>query len=251
VDGIPEILIDDRLVLAGVELALVQDLAPIDAVVHHLVERLLGKGRPDLVVCPSAVSSRTMSVVERQRVKSLKMRLDQSGLDFIDHQQSVLHVVPQGQRPAHPHPLGLAGGDLVADALAGDLAFKLREGQQHVEHQPAHRGGGVELLGDGDERHLVALEDFDQPGEVGQAPGQAVDLVDHDDVDLAGLDVGQQALQSGPLEVAAGEAGIDVVVGDGDPPFRALAGHVGQAGSFWASMELKDWSSRSSVETRQ
>ena len=28
---------------------------------------------------------------------------------------------------AHPHAFGLAGGDLVADALAGDFAFELRE----------------------------------------------------------------------------------------------------------------------------
>jgi predicted esterase YcpF (UPF0227 family) len=47
-DGIPEILIDDRLVLAGVILPLVQDLAQIDAVVHHLVERLLGQRPPRL-----------------------------------------------------------------------------------------------------------------------------------------------------------------------------------------------------------
>ncbi len=54
--------------------------------------------------------------------------------------------VTQGRDAAHPHPLALGGGDLVADALAGDLALKLGEGQQHVQHQSAHRGGGVELL---------------------------------------------------------------------------------------------------------
>ena len=44
----------------------------------------------------------------------------QLGFNFVDHQQAIGHVVAQRQRPAHPHPLGLAGGDLVADALAGD-----------------------------------------------------------------------------------------------------------------------------------
>ena len=39
-------------------------------------------------------------------------------------------------------------GDLVADALAGDLAFELGEGQQDVQRQSTHRGGGVERLGE-------------------------------------------------------------------------------------------------------
>ncbi len=75
------------------------------------------------------------------------------------------------------------GGDLVADALAGDLALELGEGQQDVEGQPAHRGGGIELLGDGDERDALRVEQLDDLGEVGQRAGQPVDLVDHDDVD--------------------------------------------------------------------
>ena len=52
------------------------------------------------------------------------------------------------------------------------------------------RGGGVELLGDRDEGDAAGVEHLDDLGEVGQRPGQAVDLVDHDDVDLAGADVG-------------------------------------------------------------
>ena len=39
-----------------------------------------------------------------------------------------------------------------------------------------------------------------------------VDLVDHDDVDQPGLDVGQQALQRRPLQGAAGEAAVVVAV---------------------------------------
>ena len=70
------------------------------------------------------------------------------------------------------------------------------------------RGGGVEGLGDGDERHLMGVEELDQLGEVGQRAGQAIDLVDHDDVDLAGADVGEQPLQGGPVHRAAGKAAI-------------------------------------------
>ncbi len=36
-------------------------------------------------------------------------------------------VVSEGWIAAHPHAFFLGGGDLVADALAGDLALELRE----------------------------------------------------------------------------------------------------------------------------
>jgi len=43
----------------------------------------------------------------------------------------------------------------------------------------------------------VAFEHFDHLGEIGQAARQAVDLVDHHDVDLAALDIRHQAFQPG------------------------------------------------------
>jgi hypothetical protein len=118
----------------------------------------------------------------------------------------------------------------VPHALRAQLALELGEGQHHVQRQPAHRGGGVEVLGDRDESHAVLFKDLDQLGEVHQGAGQAVDLVDHDAVDLAGLDVGQQALQGGPLQGTAGEAAVVVTVGHQDRALAALAGHVGLAG---------------------
>ena len=60
-------------------------------------------------------------------------------------------IVAERRIAAHPDALLLGGGELVPDALAGDLALELGEGQQHIERQPTHRGGGVERLGDGDE----------------------------------------------------------------------------------------------------
>ena len=59
---------------------------------------------------------------------------------------------------------------------------------------------------------------------------QPVDLVDDDDVDPAGLDVGQQPLQRRPLQGAAGEAAVVVAVGHQHPALGALAGDVGLAG---------------------
>ena len=47
------------------------------------------------------------------------------------------------------------------------------------------RADRVELLGDRDKRHIMFVEQLDELCEVRQGPGQTVDLVDNDDVDLA------------------------------------------------------------------
>jgi hypothetical protein len=51
------------------------------------------------------------------------------------HQRAAMGFVAQGRDPAHPHALGLGGGNLVADPLGGDLALELGEGEQHVERE--------------------------------------------------------------------------------------------------------------------
>ena len=144
------------------------------------------------------------------------------------HQPAVLDLVAQRRPAAHPHALLARGRELVPDALADHLALELGEDEQDVERQPAHRGRGVELLGDADEGHVVPLEHVDQLGEVGQRAAQAVDLVDHDHVDHPGLDVAQQPLQGGPLQRAARDAAVVVVVGQRDPALGLLAGDVGE-----------------------
>ena len=146
------------------------------------------------------------------------------------HQPAVLDLVAERRPAAHPHALLARGRELVADALADDLALELGEAEQDVERQPAHRGRGVELLGDADEGHVVALEHVDQLGEVRQRAAEAVDLVDHDDVDQPGLDVAQQPLQRRPLQRAARDPAVVVVVGQRDPALALLAGDVGEPG---------------------
>ena len=47
--------------------------------------------------------------------------------------------------------------------------------QQHIQRQSAHGRGGVELLGDRYERHVVLVEQLDELGEVRQRAGQAVE----------------------------------------------------------------------------
>ena len=76
----------------------------------------------------------------------------------------------------------------------------------------------------------MLVEQFDQLGKIGQRPGQPVDLVDDDDVDLAGLDLGQQLLQGRAVERGAREGAIVIAAGDQPPALMGLALDIGLAG---------------------
>ena len=102
--------------------------------------------------------------------------------------------------------------------------------EQDVQRQPAHRCCGVEGLRDRDEGHVIAVEHLDQFGKIGERSAEPVDLVDHDHVDQPVLDVFQQPLQAGPLQCAAGDAAIVILVTDQHPAFGPLGGDVGLAG---------------------
>jgi hypothetical protein len=82
--------------------------------------------------------------------------------------------------------------------------FELGKGQQHVQGQAAHGCRRIELLGHGDERDAMGVEQLDQLNEIRQRAGQPVDFVDNDDIDLAVPDVGQKPLQGRALGRAAG-----------------------------------------------
>ena len=102
---------------------------------------------------------------------------------LLDQQLAVLQPVAERDIAAHPHALLARGGELVADALADHLALELGEGEQDVQRQPAHGGGGVEGLGHRDEGDVVGVEHLDQLGEIHERARQPVDLVDDHDID--------------------------------------------------------------------
>jgi hypothetical protein len=54
-------------------------------------------------------------------------------LSRVDDERPLVGVIAQRYIPAHPDALFLRCGDLIADALAGDLALELGKGQQHIE----------------------------------------------------------------------------------------------------------------------
>src|ERR1700732_3227896 len=64
------------------------------------------------------------------------------------------------------------------------------------------------------ERGILCVEDLDQPRKIGERLCQPVDLVDDEDVDPAGPDIGEQALQRRPLHIAAREPAIGICPAD-------------------------------------
>jgi hypothetical protein len=118
------------------------------------------------------------------------------GLFGIDDQLAVREVVSERNTAPHPHPLLLRGGKLVANPLARYLPLKLGEGEQHVQREPAHGRGGIELLGDRNEAHSATIEGLDDPAKIIQSASQTVYFVNNNGLDLAGRDVLQETLES-------------------------------------------------------
>ena len=134
---LPKLRIEDGLVLAGVGFALVSDFAPIDPVLQHQIEcpagEMLAAGQPSAGSF-TALAHNTQSVEfgpeQRDRAQFRIAPEDQPdgrGLRLIHDQFAVLDVVAERHVPAHPHALLLRRRDLVADALADDLALELGE----------------------------------------------------------------------------------------------------------------------------
>src|SRR5438874_811334 len=94
-------------------------------------------------------------------------------------------------------PIGLEAATLsrmrspIASRMRSPIASRSNcaNGEQYVERETAHRGGGVELLGNSDERHCLGVKQLDHPGKVGERAGQPVHLVDHHHVDEPRSDI--------------------------------------------------------------
>ncbi len=235
-----QVLADDRVVLALVDLVVVADLPEVDDIRQHaeqcrLVERLAA-ALPALLRRPGLVDpAEFVQPADRRRHRvALQVELedaaDMIGLVRVDDQPRPARiapdVVPEHRRAAGPLASAAGRGNLVARALADDLALELGERQQDIQRQPAHRVRRVEVLRDRDERDIVLLERLHHPGEIHERPTEAVDLVDHHAVDLAGPDVGHQALERRTIHVAAGEPAVVVAVRQAHPALGLLAGDV-------------------------
>src|ERR1700724_340505 len=110
--GIPERLIDNRLVFAKMALLVVDDLAPIDAVLQHQVERTAGEWLATRDAAPGLApqfsfgvggvplvplqSDRTeFGVAAKNQAYDFRLAVD-------DNELSVLRLIPERRHPAHP-----------------------------------------------------------------------------------------------------------------------------------------------------
>jgi hypothetical protein len=226
-------------VLAIVDGAFVLDPADVDRVAEHREQHAALEGNAADGAVTDAALLRAVAIGPQlldQRSPAAELGIagedvaHGDGVGFIDEQLALMDAVAERHGTTHPHALLLGRGDLVTDALARDLTLELGEAEQYVEREAAHAGGGVERLRHRYEAGTPGIEHVNDLGEVGERAGEPVDLVDDDDVDLAGGDVGQQPLEAGPVHVAAREAAIVLTHLDLRPAFVALAEDVGGTG---------------------
>ena len=123
--------------LAGVGCALVYDVAPVDPVLQHQIEGAVGE-----MLTAGQASAGTFTTLAHN-TQPVKLGLEQRDraefrlafedqlhgrcLSLIDEQFAVPDVIAERHVAAHPHALAFRRRDLVADALASDLALELGE----------------------------------------------------------------------------------------------------------------------------
>src|SRR5215207_590828 len=152
--GLEQRALEDRLVLAGMALGFVIDLAAVDPVAQKMGERAVAEGhaadhraRGQSAPARDDAGLPQLALQRRQRAKrevTLEDQPDRGGFLLVDDELALAHPVSERHLAARPEALAFGGRDLVADALARDLALELGEGEQHVEGQAPHAGRGVE-----------------------------------------------------------------------------------------------------------
>src|SRR5262249_46943472 len=236
---LPERGVEYSVVFTVVDVLLVPYLAEVGHVGQQFVQARFGKGfapalatfaRDPALVDPAALGQ----VVDYGRERLAPQVQLIHGADAF--RLGVVHdelarpwvdVVTEHGHTSGPLSLAPRGGDLIARAFGDDLALELGKRQQHVEHQTAHGGRRVELLGHRHKGDPVLVEGLHHLGEIEKRAAEPVHFVDDNAVDLAGLDVDEQSPECGPVHVGAGEAAVVVVLGQADPAFVLLAGDVG------------------------
>ena len=234
------VVVDNGVVLARVDLVAVGHVAREHGVLEDPEHGILAPcpGSADVAVLGDVSLRRSSRLVEDahdgQRGAVLEIEVEDlphhDRLEVVDHQVLVHDVVAERHRPTGPLALAPGGGDLVAGPLGDHLALELREAHEHVQREPAHRVGGGEVLRDAHEGRARPVEAVHDLGEIEQRAGQAIYLVDDEDVDLPRLDVLYQPLEGGALEVRAGEPTVVVLLGRKPPAKVGLVLDVALAG---------------------
>ena len=208
-DLVPGRPVDDRFLLAGVTAVLMGDLADIDPVVQQPVNmggvpfgafaHLAFFGGPGLGAVSLLVQFLPHLLGRAELDEPAEDVLHRLGFIRVDHELFVfpVDVVTEDGHAAAVFPPALGGRHLVPDTLGDDLPLVLGKGHQDTEKHPAGGIGGAEVLGDRDKADTLFVEHLNHLHEVEQRAGKPVDLVDHDDIDLPGIDIRQQRRSAG------------------------------------------------------
>jgi hypothetical protein len=212
------------------------DLSVIDLAATEGAVALFPTGCEDVVFGAQAFNVR----LSRYRVEATQFLIEgkqpshRDRLAFIQDQFPAglvgMRVIAQRWHTPHPETFLLGGGNLVSNTFRGHFPFELGKGQQDIQGEPPHGGGGVEGLGDGDKGTPGSVQLVHQFCKIGQGSCEAIDLVDHDHVDAARPDITQQLLQGRALQGAAGLAAIVIPGVEQLPAFMLLAGNIGDTG---------------------
>src|SRR6266446_9605292 len=175
---LPLYRIDNGRMFAVVEFFLVTELARVGGVGQELMQVAFDKGLTTQLASfaghpslgPPASTLQLLNYRQQGLVLQVKIKDGPNSSRFlgVDHQPENLgvNVVAQDRHSSRPLPLAPGRGDLVTRALGDDLALELGERKKNVQHQPAHGGSAIELLGDGNEGDVVLFKDADDAGEI-------------------------------------------------------------------------------------
>src|SRR5262249_18576339 len=154
--GLKQLAVDQWWLRARADLTLIENLADVEAIAQEVEQGTLREGhataRAAVRQLADLCSHIALAKLEHQPVDAAegeiptKDRADPLGLLFDDGELAILEFISQRHHSADPKPLALGSRHLVANALGGDFPLELREREQHVQGEPAHRGGRVELL---------------------------------------------------------------------------------------------------------
>nr|WP_266039455.1 hypothetical protein [Lentzea sp. NEAU-D7] len=138
---------------------------------------------------------------------------DHDGLGLVHHEFVCGRVLGVAGWGVAALPLSGFGLLLHArrDAVHDQVSFELREHREQLEHHPADRGGGVERLGGGAERHADAFQLVQQRDGVAQVAGEPVHPVDEQDVDHVRFGPLHRLLQIGPVGVLPGRVVLELL----------------------------------------
>ena len=106
-----------------------------------------------------------------------------------------------GGLAAHVKTFQAPGVVSVCDTLLDSLPFKLGEYNTDIQHGPAHRGRGVELLCGGNKLHIVFLKQLHHVRKVQNGAAYSVQFVDNYPAHLAFAYLAKELLELGPVGI--------------------------------------------------